>query len=32
LSEGKHRIAVQCGREWSEEFSFYWETETLSPF
>jgi hypothetical protein len=32
LSEGKHSIAVQCGGEWSEEFSFYWETETLSPF
>jgi hypothetical protein len=32
LSQGKHSIAVQCGREWSEEFSFYWETETVSPF
>ena len=28
LSEGKHTIAVQCGGSWSDEFSFYWETET----
>jgi hypothetical protein len=32
LTQGKHSIAVQCGREWSEEFSFYWETETRNPF
>ncbi len=32
LTQGKHTIAVQCGHEWSEEFSFYWETETHDPF
>ena len=32
LSEGKHTIAVQCGGEWSDEISFYWETETRNPF
>jgi hypothetical protein len=25
LEEGKHTIAVQCGGEWSDDFTFYWE-------
>jgi hypothetical protein len=25
LTRGRHRLAVQCGREWSPEIEFYWE-------
>ena len=28
LSQGRHTIAIQCSGKWSEEFAFYWETET----
>jgi len=32
IREGKHTIAVQCGAVWSDEFTFYWEGDTLNPF
>lgn len=28
LSQGRHSIAVQCAGVWSDEFEFYWESET----
>jgi len=28
LKEGKHTLAVQCLGVWSDDFVFYWETET----
>ena len=28
LSQGRHTIAVQCAGIWSEDFEFYWESET----
>jgi hypothetical protein len=28
LSQGRHTIAVECAGVWSEEFEFYWESET----
>jgi hypothetical protein len=28
LSQGRHTIAVQCAGVWSEDFVFYWESET----
>jgi hypothetical protein len=28
LSQGRHKIAVECTGMWSDDFEFYWETET----
>jgi hypothetical protein len=28
LSQGRHTIAVQCAGVWSDDFEFYWESET----
>jgi hypothetical protein len=28
LSQGKHTIAIECAGVWSEEFAFYWESDT----
>jgi hypothetical protein len=28
LGQGRHTIAVECAGVWSDDFEFYWETET----
>ena len=28
ITEGKHTLAVQCGEVWSDDFNFYWDSET----
>jgi len=32
IREGKHTVAVRCGGVWSDEFTFYWEGDTVNPF
>jgi hypothetical protein len=28
LDQGRHTIAVECAGVWSDDFKFYWESDT----